>query len=261
MVKSRLSDYATRKGKGMNEYFKAGKKAYGVTNEGAYTLGKYSTQGKGEIKPSAFDLVEYFGSISVSKGGNIDTKKNKELVKMAKILNKEAPKGHMLAYITPEEAQLLKAMGGSGEKTKSGIPAFPDYGGGGHHGMGGDTSGMGGQNGGNNDGGYSSPGNPHGDDDSSSTNNNNNNNNNNQNTFNDLSTYSPTYSPPEDKSLFSKTDDGWGINDQGLGYADSEKGFTFGVTGSLNSVSAGLTQSFGQFKKGGLLDTKRFKKA
>ena len=34
---------------------------------------------------------------------------------------------HLLAYITPEEAKVLKAMGGSGE-LHNGIPAFPDYG-------------------------------------------------------------------------------------------------------------------------------------
>jgi len=41
---------------------------------------------------------------------------------------------HLLAYITPEEAALLKAMGGSGEKV-NGIPAYP--GGFGGEGMGG----------------------------------------------------------------------------------------------------------------------------
>ena len=35
---------------------------------------------------------------------------------------------HLLAYITPEEADVLKAMGGSGE-LHHGIPSYPDYGG------------------------------------------------------------------------------------------------------------------------------------
>ena len=59
-------------------------------------------------------------------------------------------------------------------------------------------------------------------------------------------------------NLFSKTDDGWGINDLGLGFTDAEKGFTVGVTPGLSSVSAGFSVSF---KRGGLLDTKKFKKA
>lgn len=37
---------------------------------------------------------------------------------------------HMLAYITPEEGGLLKALGGSGEKGPMGIPQFGDIGGG-----------------------------------------------------------------------------------------------------------------------------------
>ncbi len=41
---------------------------------------------------------------------------------------------HLLAYITPDDAKLLKAMGGSGEKV-NGIPAYP--GGFGGEGMGG----------------------------------------------------------------------------------------------------------------------------
>jgi len=37
---------------------------------------------------------------------------------------------HLLAYITPDEAQLLMDNGGSGEPGPMGIPSFPDYGGG-----------------------------------------------------------------------------------------------------------------------------------
>ena len=119
-IRQTLAEYApTVRFSGMDRFFKAGKKAYGVTNEGAYTLGKYSTQGKGKKKPGIFDIVEYYGSKKVSKGGNIDAKKNKELSQMAKILSKEAPKGHVLAYIKSEE------------KTKTGIPSYR-YGG--HHG-------------------------------------------------------------------------------------------------------------------------------
>ena len=60
---------------------------------------------------------------------------------------------HLLAYITPEEADVLKAMGGSGEKVH-GIPAYPrsggSYGGGGRGGRGGDDGGF---DGGANEGG------------------------------------------------------------------------------------------------------------
>ena len=38
-----------------------------------------------------------------------------------KKLNKAAPKGHQLAFITPAEANLLKSKGASGEMTKAGI--------------------------------------------------------------------------------------------------------------------------------------------
>lgn len=46
---------------------------------------------------------------------------------------------HLLAYITPAEAQLLMDNGGSGEPGPMGIPAFPDYG---------DSGGFGGSGGG-----------------------------------------------------------------------------------------------------------------
>lgn len=57
---------------------------------------------------------------------------------------------HLLAYITPDEAKLLKAMGGSGEKV-NGIPAFPP-----DKGMG--SGGDAGFDGSGFDSGYSSPG-------------------------------------------------------------------------------------------------------
>ena len=34
---------------------------------------------------------------------------------------------HMLAYITPNEAEKLKALGGQETMTKEGIPAYPEY--------------------------------------------------------------------------------------------------------------------------------------
>lgn len=58
--------------------------------------------------------------------------------------------GHELAYITPEEAELLKARGGSGRMTRYGVPAFDD---------GGDGGGGGDGNGGDGDGGNGSNGN------------------------------------------------------------------------------------------------------
>jgi len=45
--------------------------------------------------------------------------------KIARLLQKEAPPGHMLAYINQEEADLLKARGGSGEPhADTGVPSF-----------------------------------------------------------------------------------------------------------------------------------------
>ena len=58
---------------------------------------------------------------------------------------------HMLAYITPDEAALLKARGGTGELHK-GIPSYPDYGdSGGFSGSGGGEAATGGSQGGNPD--------------------------------------------------------------------------------------------------------------
>lgn len=55
---------------------------------------------------------------------------------------------HLLAYITPEEAKVLKAMGGSGE-LHHGIPSYPDYGdAGGFSGSGGGEAATGGWGGG-----------------------------------------------------------------------------------------------------------------
>jgi len=66
-----------------------------------------------------------------------------------KKLNKAAPKGHQLAFITPAEANLLKSKGASGEMTKAGIRSYR-----GHHGgpsgtSSGSSSSSGGNQGGN----------------------------------------------------------------------------------------------------------------
>jgi hypothetical protein len=48
-----------------------------------------------------------------------------DIRKIARLLQKEAPPGHMLAYINQEEADLLKARGGSGEPhADTGVPSF-----------------------------------------------------------------------------------------------------------------------------------------
>jgi hypothetical protein len=48
-----------------------------------------------------------------------------DIRKIARLLQKKAPEGHMLAYITPEEAEVLKARGGSGKpEPDTGIPSF-----------------------------------------------------------------------------------------------------------------------------------------
>jgi len=47
--------------------------------------------------------------------------------KIARLLQKKAPPGHMLAYINQEEADLLKARGGSGKPhADTGVPSFQD---------------------------------------------------------------------------------------------------------------------------------------
>jgi hypothetical protein len=48
-----------------------------------------------------------------------------DIRKIARLLQKEAPPGHMLAYINQEEADLLKARGGSGKPHEdTGVPSF-----------------------------------------------------------------------------------------------------------------------------------------
>jgi len=50
-----------------------------------------------------------------------------DIRKIARLLQKEAPPGHMLAYINQEEADLLKARGGSGKPHEdTGIPSFEE---------------------------------------------------------------------------------------------------------------------------------------
>jgi len=71
-----------------------------------------------------------------------------------KKLNKAAPKGHQLAFITPAEANLLKSKGASGEMTKAGIRSYRGlgaYGGGDEGPAGGGTTSGGNQNGNKND--------------------------------------------------------------------------------------------------------------
>ena len=47
--------------------------------------------------------------------------------KIARLLQKKAPPGHMLAYINQEEADLLKARGGSGKPhADTGVPSFAE---------------------------------------------------------------------------------------------------------------------------------------
>ena len=58
-----------------------------------------------------------------------------------KKINKAAPKGHQLAFITPAEAKMLKDKGGSGEMTEAGIKSYRGHHGGG--GGGGSSSGSG----------------------------------------------------------------------------------------------------------------------
>ena len=51
-----------------------------------------------------------------------------DIRKIARLLQKEAPPGHMLAYINQEEADLLKARGGSGEPhADTGVPSFQPF--------------------------------------------------------------------------------------------------------------------------------------
>ena len=57
------------------------------------------------------------------------TRVGADVRQIARLLQAKAPEGHMLAYITPEEAELLKAQGGSGKPhADTGIPSFQDEG-------------------------------------------------------------------------------------------------------------------------------------
>jgi hypothetical protein len=50
-----------------------------------------------------------------------------DIRKIARLLQKKAPPGHMLAYINQEEADLLKARGGSGKPhADTGVPSFEE---------------------------------------------------------------------------------------------------------------------------------------
>jgi hypothetical protein len=50
-----------------------------------------------------------------------------DIRQIARLLQKKAPPGHMLAYINQEEADLLKARGGSGKPhADTGVPSFQD---------------------------------------------------------------------------------------------------------------------------------------
>jgi hypothetical protein len=53
------------------------------------------------------------------------TRVGADVRQIARLLQAKAPENHMLAYITPEEAQLLKDRGGSGmPDPKTGVPTF-----------------------------------------------------------------------------------------------------------------------------------------
>jgi len=53
------------------------------------------------------------------------TRMGADVRQIARLLQAKAPEGHMLAYITPDEAKLLKSQGGSGkEHEDTGIPSF-----------------------------------------------------------------------------------------------------------------------------------------
>jgi len=55
------------------------------------------------------------------------TKMGTDVRKIAALLRAKAPEGHILAYISPEEAQLLKDRGGSGKPhADTGIPSFEE---------------------------------------------------------------------------------------------------------------------------------------
>ena len=57
------------------------------------------------------------------------TRMGADVRQIARLLQAKAPENHMLAYITPEEAQLLKDRGGSGKPhADTGVPSFEDEG-------------------------------------------------------------------------------------------------------------------------------------
>ena len=57
------------------------------------------------------------------------TRMGADVRQIARLLQAKAPENHMLAYITPEEAQMLKDRGGSGKPhADTGIPSFEDEG-------------------------------------------------------------------------------------------------------------------------------------
>jgi hypothetical protein len=57
------------------------------------------------------------------------TRMGADVRQIARLLQAKAPENHMLAYITPEEAQLLKDRGGSGKPhADTGIPSFEEEG-------------------------------------------------------------------------------------------------------------------------------------
>jgi len=60
------------------------------------------------------------------------TRMGADVRQIARLLQAKAPENHMLAYITPEEAQMLKDRGGSGKPdAETGVPTFApayDYG-------------------------------------------------------------------------------------------------------------------------------------
>lgn len=53
------------------------------------------------------------------------TRMGADVRQIARLLQAKAPEGHMLAYITPEEAEMLKSQGGSGKPhADTGVPSF-----------------------------------------------------------------------------------------------------------------------------------------
>jgi len=78
-------------------------------------LQPYKTGGIGFNQPQAFS---YGGRAGYQEGGIRSLSQAKD------ILQKHAPEGEHLAYINPQEANLLRRHGGSGIMTVTGIPSF-----------------------------------------------------------------------------------------------------------------------------------------